>query len=752
MYVPLRHKMTIAARLIAGLWYRTRVRAERQRRALAPHLREQEPAEVVFGLGANPAAIALSEEERSRILLEAEAACRGRLFVGALGEIACGDPIDWHRDPVTGCRFPDGFFDIERDPMVDWRFCDEINLHRHFYPLAQAYYLTGEDRFAAALRRQLWSWIDVNPPILNRFWHSALQCAIRVVAWVWILHALRRRSGLSPDDELALIAAIREHARFVERHSEPRSYNHLIGEAAALAIAGIAVPYLPESARWRALGLQTLTDEVARQFGPEGNHREQSLGYHAFVLDAYTQALVLAQQNGVPVDPRLCAGVERMYDFVLHLMRPDGLLPNFGDEGLPWHQLSRRDLRDARRLLSTGAALFGRGDLKWAAGELSPDTEWLLGPTGRARFAALDAHPPATTSVWLADSGVLVLRGGWEASDSYVLLDAGPQGVAHAGHGHADALSFELVAAGAPLLVDSGTFTYNMRGAEAWRRYFRGTSGHSTLTVDGADQADSTTRPFAWENTPHTQLRGWHRSPRLELAWGEHDGYQRLSQPVRHRRLLFWVVGEYWVVCDVLTGIGSHRGESFFHFASIAAALDDDGLTCRVGDAGHSLTVIPAPELSLRACLTRGQLDPPRGWLSRGYGHREPAPVLVYSQSGPLPLSFAVALVPARGKLAPTVRLTRSPVHVDRALQPEPASGAVKVALGPERSDWLLWSAAPGRKTAGEIGTDGALAYVRVEGDGATRGICVGGTFVLWGGAEVELEPVQPVVAEGGWD
>ena len=54
------------------------------------------------------------------------------------------------------------------------------------------------------------------------------------------------------------------------------------------------------------------------------------------------------------------------------------------------------------------------------------------------------------------------------------------------GHGHCDALSFELYYDGIPVIVNSGTHQYQTK----YRKYFRGTSAHNTLCIDGGEQSE----------------------------------------------------------------------------------------------------------------------------------------------------------------------------------------------------------------------------------------------------------------------
>src|SRR5581483_11435539 len=86
-----------------------------------------------------------------------------------------------------------------------------------------------------------------------------------------------------------------------------------------------------------------------------------------------------------------------------------------------------------------------------------------------------------------ADAGIFLSRLGEAGHEARLLFDSGGMGLGSGGHGHADALSFTWDIDDVPFLVDPGTFVYNR--ARLWRNYFRGTSAHNTVTVDGLDQS-----------------------------------------------------------------------------------------------------------------------------------------------------------------------------------------------------------------------------------------------------------------------
>jgi hypothetical protein len=211
---------------------------------------------------------------------------------------------------------------------------------------------------------------------------------------------------------------------------------------------------------------------------------------------------------------------------------------------------------------------------------------------------------------------------------SQLFIDGGDQGALSAGHGHADALSIQLARDGKLWLADPGSFVY--MGPE--RDRFRGTSAHNTLVVDGMDQTEPR-GPFAWGPRPQVEVRQWIEDPAFDLFEGMHTGYQRLSEPVTHRR---WVVGVrdgIWLIRDVAEGTGSHEFDVYLHFAA-EVVLSADGAIARWGE---ETLCVAAADYGWKQRVETGEYSPV-------YGVRIPAPVLHWSTRAACPIEFAVVV------------------------------------------------------------------------------------------------------------
>jgi hypothetical protein len=601
--------------------------------------------------------------------------CNKRFDLLGCRDLSFGDPVDWHLDPVSGRRAPlvhwSRLDPLDATALGDSKVIWELNRHQWLVRLGCAYRFSGDERYAAVVAGSFGEWINANPPGEGINWASSLELALRLISWCWAAVLLLGSKALSEDLFAAWLASIRRHALHVERYlSHYFSPNtHLTGEALGLFYAGVLFPEMREASHWRRLGARILVEQIERQVLPDGVYFEQSTCYQRYTIEIYLHFLILATRNGVAIPGQVAEQVQKMLDFLLAVRRPDGSIPEMGDADGGWLlPLTARAPDDARGIFSVAAAFFGRADYAWA-GEATPEVLWMLGPAGLDALDVLPPSPPTDPpSRLLADGGYVVMRSGWDAGAHQLILDAGPiGGPPSAGHGHADLLSLQCSAFGEPFIVDPGTYCYT--ADPAWRDHFRSTAAHSTVTIDGVDQAIPA-GSFAWQNHPRARLRRWLSTEALDFADAEHSAYRHLKDPVTHRRRVLFVKPRFWLVVDDLDGSTEHRIDLRFQFAPMDMSLEADLLARARGPRGHGLLVRPVATVPLKGEILEGCLDPPQGWVSPHYGQRHQAPLLVYSAVATLPFRIVTLLWPisTSDDPIPTVVLADSPdgvlIHV----------------------------------------------------------------------------------------
>ncbi len=582
----------------------------------------------------------------------AERAAIGRLDVFALADLDLGLPPRWNRDPKTGIEAPLRFGKTldYRDPDLvgDIKYLWEPNRHLHLVTLAQAYALTRKEKYLDALGEQLESWFLACPAGFGPNWSSALEAGIRLVNWSIAWQLVGAPQALEEGLRRRWLESVYQHARFV-RHwfsAHSSANNHLIGEAAGLFVAALTWPHWREARDWLLTSKKILEREASLQTAPDGVNREQALWYQQFVLDMLLLPLLAGRAGGERFSAQFESRIEAMIDFIACVMDAGGHVPMLGDADDGY--LVRLDHEPGfcpyRSALATGALLFRRGDFKLKAGRLDDKARWLFGEDAEARFAALD---PETTRLPLRQSfpegGYFVLGCDFDtAREIRAIVDAGPLGYTSiAAHGHADALSFTLSVHGREILIDPGTYAYHTQ--REWREYFRGTSAHNTVRIDGQDQSEQGGN-FLWLRHARAGCSLWLSTAEKDCFEGWHDGYARLAQPVKHRRLVeLDKRNRRLVVEDHLDMAGEHEVELFFHCAE-ACSVDAiaGGFVVSRDGVQVKLVLPPCGDSSVH----KGSTKPILGWVSRAFDRRVATHTLVWRArlAGPTELRTELCL------------------------------------------------------------------------------------------------------------
>jgi hypothetical protein len=585
-----------------------------------------------------PRAVRRTVDEAAAVLAE------GVELLGKRFRPAAPD-FDWLADPERGRLWPRTVLDdadAVRRVRGDVKFVWEVNRHQFLVTVARAHAYTAEPRFATACLAMVRAWIAANPPGRGVNWASNLEVGVRALSWVWALHFLAGSPAVASGDLDPWLASLRAHrdhlARHLSIHTDPT--NHLIGEAAALAVLAIWLPEWEGAAEHRERALATLGREVERQVTEDGVGREQATSYQRFVVDFLLQVIVLADRNAIAIPPAIRARAARMVETALTLASAGGRAPRIGDaddaRGLPFFTV---DPWDFRELAQVGAAVLD-GVPSWpAAGEPCESAFWL--GAGRAQRSPGRAAPPARHgSHVLPAGGYAVLRSAALPGDR-LLFDCGPLGYPpHASHGHADLLSVLVDLGGEELLIDPGTFAYADDGGR--RDALRATRSHNTVEVGGRDQADAFD-PFKWLNLPPAGIEPWRLGPDFDWVEAWHDGYRRLRPPVRHRRAVLGVPGG-WLVIDWLEGRGRHDVARWFHAApgTRIERLDPGAVRLWTPSRRSALVLRDLIGPDDRAATA---VEETTGPYSERYGHLTSAPVLRLADEVHLPAVRVTALV-----------------------------------------------------------------------------------------------------------
>jgi Heparinase II/III-like protein/Heparinase II/III N-terminus len=561
----------------------------------------------------SPAAIAgrlRGTKFASEVIAAADALLQHRFPILGI-TVDTGPEIHWRRDHLSGIETGLQYF--RRIPYLNARLAGdhkriwELNRHQHLLLLAQAWLLTEHRPYLKETQAQLESWMRANPMQRGINWTSALEVALRGLSWLWLYHLI---PGHLPAE---FVDCLYQHGRHLavnlSVYFSPNT--HLLGEAVALHALGLmfGVP------SWERTGAEVTEEQIQHQVRDDGSHFEQSTYYHVYALDMFLFHAILRSDTPHWHRDRLA----KMAEYLHAITGPDRDLPFIGDDdgGRFFHPFGRH-AEFARATLATCRALqLWDGEVERE--DVYPQAAWWIGEK------ALDMPPAGRTTApgsrLFPDAGMAVMQDG----ANRIIVDAGPFGPGPAGHSHSDTLSMVVSAGAAQILIDPGTYCYV--DDPKWRNWFRGSSAHNTVRIDGKDQAVPV-NPFRWANTPVVRLLEWMTGEKEDTLEAEcsYAGFE-------HRRKIRLIKPGLLLIKDEISGPGGeHTLEQFWHPGETVHRLA--AASFHIGD-GNLLV------LDSEADLQEGG---EHGWRAPAFGQRIPAPVVRVERRCALPARFLAAI------------------------------------------------------------------------------------------------------------
>jgi len=543
-----------------------------------------------------------------------------------------GNPVAWHRDPVTGTRSPQVFgktLNYRDDNVVgNVKFTWELGRHQHLVSLAVAYAVSGDTRYRQAVVEQIDSWIEQNPFAMGIHWCTSLEVSLRLISWA-VVHSL----FVLRKDEQGLFAAVKDAQRlgesiyqqayfvrhFLSRYSSAN--NHLIGELSGLWVICQVFDLGSKGREWSTFANQELESEAGKQVYEDGVDKEQAFYYHLWVMEYLLFVWMVGERSGRGFSNAFLERIRKMADFLRDVGPDGGEPPQVGDadDGFVARFEPVWPEKPYQELLDTVDCVFGRAD---------------VAPNQKAFWYR--AMTPAGTDVrlrsaWHRSYPVVYQQGGYAilgGKGCHTVFDAGSLGyLGIAAHGHADALSFCLAVDGEWWLVDPGTFAYH--SDPEWRSYFRGTAAHNTIRVNQEDQSQIA-GPFMWGKKANARIEGFEEVSGIQTVTAFHDGYKHLG--ITHSRTVrFSPADAQLEVVDELKGGGQRTkpAEIYYHFAPGVdiewVAADRYWIASR---EGRQKRLRIYTDSSWQYEVVRAGANPISGWYSPALEEKVPANTL----------------------------------------------------------------------------------------------------------------------------
>ena len=433
-------------------------------------------------------------------------------------------------------------------PVKDMELRWQLHRHKWWVPMGQAYKVTKDEKYAVEWTKQYIDWIIKNPyddPDKEnlRFSWRPLEVSDRLRKQPDMFMLFVDSPAFTPEFLTEFLVNYHKHAEHILANYSEHG-NHLLFQAQRMIGAGCFFPEFKRAKTWSDSGVGILNKEITLQVFEDGGHYELCPHYHLATINIFLEALETADINGLrELFPKnYIDKVESMIMYYGNLCFPDYENPCFSDAKTIHKDEMLRNYRRWSKVFPENEAIR-----YWA-------TE---GKSGKL---------PEYLSKGYLNTGTFIFRNSWGDDATQMVVKAGPPAF---WHNQPDNGTFELWYKGHNLFPDSGAYIYS--GDEEimkWRRWFRRTDSHNTITLDNKDIDNTDSKTLLWDAEAATPI-----------LVTENQGYEGFN----HRRSIFFVDRKWFVIVDEAHGPASGTvnlnyqmpmGEIVFSTDDMTAATD----------------------------------------------------------------------------------------------------------------------------------------------------------------------------------
>jgi hypothetical protein len=410
--------------------------------------------------------------------------------------------------------------------------------------LAYAFSALKKDILAEFYWNKVEEFISSNPVNCGPNWASAQEVALRLIAWIISLGAVKDSSATTPERVNSITQSIWQHARRILPtlgYARSQNNNHILSEALGLVFAGDFLQTIkPEATKLCRKGEREFEHSLLKQIEKDGTYSQHSANYHRMMLQLSLLYDAHLRTKGSMLPDIVKQGLAMATRWVIAQMDPiSGRLPNLGhNDGSLILSLGCAEYRDYRPTAQAASLAF-LGEPCLPPGEWDALATWLgLAPStpivSFSQTSSPAVHKVQHGSMWGSLRGVDF----------------------HGRPAHADQLHVDLWWDGINIACDAGTFSYN--DPPPWQNALDSTRVHNTITIDGRDQMTRVSR-FLWLDHANAV---WEEAANPNRICATHNGYRKIGYA--HKRTLEMILNSGFLVTDQLDALrDDHREHNF---------------------------------------------------------------------------------------------------------------------------------------------------------------------------------------------
>jgi hypothetical protein len=516
------------------------------------------------------------------------------------------------------------------------KYVFELSRLYHF-PQAMAYAIVvNQESLLFMLLEQIQSWYKANPFLKTLAWKSGNEVGIRSINLIIFRIITNIENSDSKYKELVKFNSFFDdllelHFKFLITHLSLYSSkgNHFLGELAGI-IAICSVYKFNNSDKYLSKYFDELCSELLRLIHKDGFNKEQATRYQATYINLFITSFQFAKERGYVLPQEVEQRLKAMYLFLkeLKISSKQYFILGDDDDAQLIYPYADGDYNIYESMLNDLTILFDS--------ETTDDYHFdlrnylLFGDDGYRKYLETKKQVKEKDR---NDIRVRIFErsGYFLISDKNIslLFDIGPIGLQPTmSHGHSDILSISLFYRNMPVIVDTGTYQYNVH-YKKYRDYFHGVYSHNTIAVNNDDQAVMSEGMF-WLSNPKVQVEDYSLNLDNPYCIACHDGYVRKKYQVIHKRKVEYnVEKKKIIITDILSGKGKNKIDFSLHFHP-SINLDLKGNTLAIFNKNIPLSIYNRCFHS--GVLYKGDDMLPKGWYSSSYDSLEPSYTFVMSQ------------------------------------------------------------------------------------------------------------------------
>lgn len=436
--------------------------------------------------------------------------------------------IDWQKEPIANYSFDVHLPYNEQKSRngVDIKHPWELGRLQHLPRLAfYAVHAQNKDKFIAEFKNLTLDFIANNPIGMGVQWACTMDVGIRVSNLLLaydIFSQLDEKAILNDEFKKIFTDSIYIHGQFIFNHLEYKeglTGNHYLFNLAGLIFIGSYLTGNEEIQQWLTFATKEIETEYFKQFFTDGGNFEGSTTYHCLSAEMMVYSTALLMRNNHNFNAEFKSGINKTAAFILSLLKPNGEIPQFGDnDNGRFFKLSYTDLSDDENLLNYEGLMSAFGAIinnplfstfrnkfplehhilaQLADGKTIESTTTKTSknyqpsekglPNTKTHEIVFDKIENLLDNLSFnhyPDFGISIFK----SSNFYLAISTISNKKMHHswGHVHNDKLSFELFVNGKDVVKDAGSYCYTSN--IELRNNFRSTKAHHTAIVNEVEQ------------------------------------------------------------------------------------------------------------------------------------------------------------------------------------------------------------------------------------------------------------------------